>query len=419
MKTAILIGAGPRGRLAYLEFLEQNDIKLIAVAEPKKDCRDWVQKEYNIPDEMCFNHSSELEDKGRIADIAIICTNDRDHLEPFRMCSRQGYHILMEKPISPFPEEVAEVDNVADTYDKTLMICHVLRYTPFFMKLKEIVDSGKIGKIMSINHNENMAYWFTVNNFVRGKWRNDRTTSPLILAKCCHDLDILTYLTGKKCLRVSSFGNTGYFTEENAPEGSGTRCVVDCKIADTCPYNPIKFNINPPPNIAKFRVPGYVEDEESLTADLAVSDWGRCVFRCDNNVCDHQVLAMEFEDNITVVFTVSAFTYDHSRTIKIMGTLGEVGGDLDTGEIELKQFGAFETEKFHIVSDFTKHGGGDEGIIRAFAQSVNGDKGANKSPAKECLHSHMMAFAAEEARKTGKIVDVAEFMERYKSMQNA
>ncbi len=414
MKTAVLIGAGPRGRLAYLEFLEKNDIKLIGVADPIKSNRDWVQEHYGVADDMCFENYADMEPLGKIADIALICTNDRDHLAPFRMCSKQGYHILLEKPISPFPEEVAEVDNVADNYDKTLMICHVLRYTPFFMKIKEIIESGRIGKIMSINHNENMAYWFAVNSFVRGKWRNDNTTSPIILAKCCHDMDILTFLTGKKCLRVSSFGNTGFFNEANAPEGSGTRCVVDCKIADECPYNPVKFNINPPPNIAKFRVPGYIEDEESLKEDLRTSDWGKCVFRCDNNVCDHQVLAMEFEDNITVVFTVSSFTYDHSRTIKVMGTYGEIGGDLDSGEIELKIFGARETEKFKIEHDILKHGGGDEGLINAFARCVDGDASANKSPAKECLHSHMIAFAAEEARKTGKVVNVEEFTQKYK-----
>ncbi len=416
MKTALLIGAGPRGRLAYLEFLEPNGIKLIGVADPIKSNRDWVQEHYNIAEEMCFESFSDIAPLGKIADIVLICTNDRDHLEPFRIFSKQGYHILLEKPISPFPEEIAEIDTAAESFDKTLMICHVLRYTPFFMKLKDIIDSGKIGKIMSINHNENMAYWFAVNNFVRGKWNNSDTTSPLILAKCCHDMDILTFLTGKKCLKVASFGSTGFFNEENAPEGSGTRCVVDCSIADTCPYNPVKFNINPPPNIEKFRVPGYIEDEESITQDLKESPWGRCVFRCDNNVCDHQVISMEFEDNITVVFTVSAFTYEHSRTIKIMGTMGEVGGDLDSGEIEIKVFGAHSTEKIKVNHDILKHGGGDEGIIKAFAECVNGNGSANKSPARECLHSHMIAFAAEESRKTGKVIDVAEFTSKYKKL---
>lgn len=416
MKTAVLIGAGSRGRLAYLRYLEPNGIKLIGVADPIKSNRDWVQEHYGVADDMCFESFTDMEPLGKLADIALICTNDRDHLVPFRMCTKQGYHILLEKPISPFPEEVAEVDTVAETYDKALMICHVLRYTSFFSKIKEIIDSGKIGKLMSINHNENMAHWFAATNYVRGKWNNSETTSPIILAKSCHDMDILTFLTGKKCLRVSSFGNTGYFTEENAPKGSGTRCVVDCKIADTCPYNALTIKSNPNPYKIKTNVASYdVEYIKNLTEDLKTSDFGRCVFRCDNNVCDHQVVAMEFEDNITAVFTLSAFTYDHSRTIKVMGTLGEIGGNFETGELELKIFGAHETEKF-TVDISGSHGGGDEGIVKAFAQCVNGDGSSNKSSARECLHSHMIAFAAEESRKTGKVVDVEEYMNRFKQI---
>lgn len=417
MKTAILIGAGPRGRLAYLPYLERCGVKLIAVADLCEENRNFVKEKYNIADDMCFSDYHEMFTGNRLADIALICTNDRDHVEPFKLCVKAGYHILLEKPISSFPQDVAEVEKLSEGYDKTLMICHVLRYTPFFSKLKEIVDSGKIGKIMSINHNENMAYWFAVNNFVRGKWNNSNTTSPIILAKSCHDMDLLVYLTGKKCLRLSSFGNVGYFSPQNAPKGAGTRCTVDCKVADTCPYNVVKFNINPPHNIAKFRANDYIEDEEALKQDMSTSPWGRCVFACDNNVPDHQVVSMEFEDNITAVFSLSAFTYEHCRTIKIMGTLGEVGGDMEKGEIELKIFGEDETEKMIVENDILQHGGGDEGIIRAFTDSIDGKGDRNLTSAKESLHSHMMCFAAEESRTHGgAVIDMAEFTQKYKDM---
>lgn len=414
MKTAILIGAGPRGRLAYLDKFQKYGVKLVAVADLYEENRRLVQEAYGIADDMCFSDYKDMFRGQKLADIALICTNDRDHLEPFRLCTQAGYHILLEKPLSPFPEEVAEIGQIGQAYDKTLMICHVLRYTPFFTKLKELIDSGSIGKIMSINHNENMAYWFAVNNFVRGKWNSSDTTSPLILAKCCHDMDLLIYLTGKKCLRLSSFGSLGYFNPANAPKGAGTRCTVDCQIADNCPYNVVKFNINPPANIAKFRASDYIEDEESLRQDMATSQWGRCVFACDNNVADHQVVAMEFEDHITAVFTVSAFTYDHSRTIKIMGTQGELEGDLESGEIKIKIFGANDIESLYVENDILQHGGGDEGIVGAFMDSVNGNTSRNLTSAQESMHSHMICFAAEESRRNnGAMIELETFTQRY------
>ncbi len=414
MKTAIIIGAGIRGRNAYLPYLEKYGVKLVAVADISDEAIRLVREKYDIADNMCFKDYHDMFKGERLADMALICTNDRDHVEPFKLCAEAGYHIMLEKPISPFPEEVAEVERISNNMDKTLMIGHVLRYSPFFSKLKEIVQSGKIGKVMSINHNENMAYWFATNNFVRGKWNNSNTTSPLILAKCCHDMDLLVYLTGKRCINLSSFGSLGYFKPENAPEGAGTRCIVDCKIADTCPYNALKYNINPPHNIAKFRANDYIEDEEALTQDLAESPWGRCVYRCDNNVPDHQVVSLEFEDDITAVFTVSAFTYEHCRTIKIMGTLGEVGGNMETGEIDLKVFGERETEKLVIKTDILQHGGSDEKFIKAFIDSADGNTESNITSAKECLHSHMMCFAAEESRKRhGALINLEEFSKQF------
>lgn len=415
-KTAIIVGAGPRST-AYYDHMTKHGIKIIGVADLLESNRKKLQEKYNIPDEMVFSDYLDLFAVEKpLADMVLIATNDREHLEPYKLAVERGYNILLEKPVASFPEDVAEIDMIAENYDKSLMICYVLRYTAFFKKIKEIIDSGKIGKIMSIQHNENMAYWFAVQNFVRGKWNNVDTTSPLLLAKCCHDMDILVFLTGKKCLNLSSFGNLGYFKPENAPEGSGTRCIVDCKIADECPYNVMKFNINPPKNIAKFRAEDYVEDVESLTEDMTTSQWGRCVYRCDNNVCDHQVIAMEFEDNITAVFTVSAFTFEHNRTIKVMGTLGEVSGDMELGEVRLSIFGEDEPSIIHVDNNILQHGGGDEGLIKAMADALNGNTKDNVSDARDCLHSHMMVFAAEESRLNGgKVVNVEEFTNRYKN----
>ena len=416
-KTAILIGAGSRGRMAYLHHFQREGVKLVAVADLKPENVRMVKNQYKIADDMCFSDYHDMLKLGKIADIAIICTSDRQHVEPFKMCAELGYHILLEKPVSPFPTEVVEIDKIAETYDKTIMICHVLRYAPFFQKIKEIIDSGAIGKIMSINYSENMAWWFSTTCYVRGVWNNSDTSSPILLAKSCHDMDMLVYLTGKKCKKVSSFGDLSYFKAEKAPEGAGKRCVVDCKVESECPYSAKRIFVEDvPPVIAESRKKDYVEVEEQLIHELVTSNAGKCVFHCDNNVCDHQILMLEFEDNILATFHLNAFNYQHSRTIKICGTLGEIGGNFKTGEICVQRFCENEPQNYVITGKpGESHGGGDAGIVKAFIAAMEGDTSRNITNARETLHSHMICFAAEESRLLGgKVVEIEEFTDRFK-----
>lgn len=416
-KTAILIGAGPRGRLAYLHHFQNEGMKIIAVADLIPENVRMVKNQCGIADEMCFSDYRDMMKLGKIADAAIICTCDREHMEPFRMCADLGYHILLEKPVSPIPEEVAEIDRIAETYDKTIMICHVLRYAPFFQKLKEIIDSGVIGKIMSINYSENMAWWFCTSAYVRGRYRNSNTTSPILLAKSCHDMDMLVYLTGKKCIKVSSFGDLSFFKSENAPEGAGKRCTIDCKIEKECPYSAKRIYVEDVPEVILFsRQKDYTETEAQLLSDLAVNDDGRCVFDLDNNVCDHQILSLEFEDNILATFHLNAFNYNHARTIKICGTLGELGGNAESGEICLQLFNEREPHKFvEKGKEGQSHGGGDLGIVKSFISAMEGDTTCNLTSARETLHSHMICFAAEESRLNGgNVVHMEEFVKRFK-----
>lgn len=415
-KTAILIGAGPRGRLAYLNHFMNEGVKIVAVADLIPENVRMVKDQCGIAEDMCFSDYHDMLKLGKLADAAIICTNDRDHVEPFKICAEQGYHILLEKPVSPFPGEVAEIDRIAKNYDKTIMICHVLRYAPFFQKLKEIIDSGAIGKIMSINYSENMAWWFGTSSYVRGKWGNSDTTSPILLAKSCHDMDMLVYLTGKKCKKVSSFGDLSYFRPECAPEGAGTRCTIDCKIEKECPYSARRIFVEDVPEVIQFsRQKDYTETEEQLLEELATLDNGRCIFACDNNVCDHQILAMEFEDNILATFHLNAFNYHQARTIKICGTLGELGGNAETGEISLQLFREKEPRKFvEKGKEGQSHGGGDLGIVKSFIASMEGDASSNLTNARETLHSHMICFAAEESRlRGGEVICLEEFTKQF------
>ncbi len=411
--TAILIGAGPRAG-AYTRRFALNNIRLVAVAEPDEERRNKVKEEFNLPEKACYNGYKEILGEDKMAELAIICTNDRQHIEPSEMAVKRGYHILLEKPISPIQEEVYALGELAGSYDKVFAICHVLRYSQFFSTIKEYITNGSIGKIISVNHNENIGYWFQAQNFVRGKWNNSKTTSPMILAKSCHDFDILLYLIGVNCIRLSSFGHLSHFRPENAPEGATKYCLDGCPHFKTCQYNIVKINVDPPPHIDRYRVPWkYIEDAESYIEDMKTSRYGRCVYYCDNDVVDHQVVSMEFEDGITAVFTMCAFNYEHSRSIKIMGTEGEISGDTLNGEIIYKSFKTGIVERIEIPKAKSGHSGGDDGLLAAVSDAIKG-KNTNKSSAEESVQSHMMAFAAEQSRlEGGTPINIKEYTKKF------
>ena len=208
--TAVIIGAGGRGIKAYAPNANPGTLKIVGVAEPDDFRRNLCVERFSIPEQGVFKSYDELLACDKMADLAIICTNDRMHVEPARMAVEKGYHVVLEKPISPFPEEVYEIGQLAEKSGKVFSICHVLRYTKFFTKIKGIIDSGRIGKLIHIIHSENVGFWHFSNSFVRGTWRNSDETSPMILQKCCHDMDILLYLVGSKCKRISSCGSLSF-----------------------------------------------------------------------------------------------------------------------------------------------------------------------------------------------------------------
>lgn len=410
--TAVLIGAGPRGSAAYISQFRPDVIKLVGVAEKDDYRRNKIKDEYSLDEDLCFKSYEELFNRERIADLAIICTNDRQHVEPAEAAAKLGYHILLEKPISPVPEEVYRIGKLAEGYDKVISICHVLRYTPFFKTIKKLLDEGKVGRLMTINHNENVAYWFHTQNFVRGNWRSSKETSPMILAKSCHDMDILLYLVGADCIRLSSFGSLSHFKAENAPKGAAKRCLDGCPYFDTCQYNAVTICLNPEIPVRKSCKNSFnIGDtsEGSIINALKTNKYGRCVYYCDNDVVDHQVVNMEFENEVTAVFTMTGFTYDHSRTIKLMGTDGEIGGDLDRNEITVKDFKTRAINRIVLPEPPSGHSGGDMGIVESTINAIRGT-GIDNSSAKVSVQSHMMAFAAEKSRNEGKTIDMREYI---------
>lgn len=409
----ILIGAGQRGMI-YSKYACQLGHRITAVAEPDDDRREAAKAAFGIPEANCYRTADELLRLPRTADAAIISTMDRDHYPQAIPALKLGYDLLLEKPISPVPAETLSIADTALELGRRVVICHVLRYSPFFRKLKEILDSGELGKIISIEHTENVGNYHIAHSFVRGNWRNEKLSSPIILQKSCHDLDILLWLAGQSVKRIWSAGSLSFFRPENAPEGSADRCL-DCPVAGNCRFDARKAYM---PTVGSWptRVLTENQTEEGVLEALRTGPYGRCVFRCDNDVCDHQTVSMEYEDGATAVFTLSGMTDRMHRTIHIMCEHGEIRGDDDPGEIYISRFrsgpeGIPEQRKIEIGEVEGDHNGGDIGLMRAFLGDPDGGS-AVVSDISRSVESHLLAFAAEDSRKSGQAVDMAEWTAR-------
>ena len=405
--TAVVLGAGSRGS-TYASYAKEHPehLQIIAIAEPRRDRLDSLADAVGVPREMRFADWKALLSRPKLADCAFICTLDDDHTVPALKAMELGYHILLEKPMSNTEEECRQIVDAANRMQRTLAVCHVLRYTPFYMTLKALIDNGRIGEVTTINQIENVGYWHQAHSFVRGNWRSTKETSPMLLQKSCHDMDILLWLMGKNCLRVQSFGSLRHFCAENAPAGAPQRCLDNCPHADSCPYYAPKLYLD----MTRTEWPVDV-----ITTDLSYEGrrkameegpYGRCVYHCDNDVVDRQVVNMEFEGGAVATFTMIGLSADFCRQLKIFGTQGQITADMGTKEIVLHRFGE---EKRSIPVDMggenSGHGGGDYGILRDFL-SVLRNGGESRTSAAVSLQSHLICFAAERSRKENIVVDL-------------
>ena len=407
----ILIGAGSRG-MTYGMCARDLGIDIAAVAELRPDRLTYAGETLNVPSEMRFRDAAELLALGKIADAAIIATMDRDHYGHVMQALDCGYDILLEKPISPDPKECIAIEEKANLLGRSITVCHVLRYAPFFMELKKIVDSGELGRIVAIKHAENIGNFHMAHSFVRGNWRNDTLSSPIILQKSCHDLDILLWLTGAHCQRVVAFGGLHYFRPENAPEGSTERCL-DCPHRQTC-----RFNAWQAYRAMLGQWPTDVvcleQTEEALLEALRNGPYGRCVYKCDNNVCDHMSAIMEFEGGITATFSLTAQTSNIHRNIHIMCEHGEIEADDLNGTITITHFRRNQAEQpisrtLTLGARLEGHGGGDEAIIADFTFVLKHNPKVSRSAISHSVESHLMACAMEASRLTGQVVDLAQY----------
>ncbi len=423
--SVIIIGAGNRGT-NYCRKLDalRDRYKVVAVAEPYEGRRNYVKNMFDLPEEMCFTSWEDILAKPKMADIAIIATMDAEHYAPAMKAIELGYNLLLEKPVAPTPEECADIVNAAKRKGVEVLVCHVLRYTPFYKRVKELVLNGTIGQIVSVIGVEAVGNEHQSHSFVRGNWHSEAETTPMLLAKSCHDLDIIQWLVDKPCTKVSSFGSLTYFTEENAPAGAPVRCIDGgCPMESTCPYNCKKLYYDDKDNawfrkaatrgISKEYLP---TDEEVMTA-LKTTDFGLCVFHANNDVVDHQVVNMEFEGGITASFTMNAFNKG-GRYIRIFGTKGELYANMSDTEITVYTFEDKQHHSYPVVkteeSILGGHGGGDQGIVSELHEYLSGNyTGWCAANIQVSVQNHMIGFAAEKARHNGTVEDVKKFSAAY------
>lgn len=401
----IVIGAGDRG-FTYSRYskLYPDRMQLIAVADVINSRRKKFASEFDVNNEMVFESYEQVLAKPKFADAVIVATPDDIHAEPAKLAIEKGYAVLLEKPIANKLPDIVKLNEFNCKLSGFTAVCHVLRYTWFFSSLKRIIDSGGIGKVMSIEHIEGVGWWHQAHSYVRGNWADTTKTSPMILAKSCHDMDILLWLSGKHCRKVSSFGSLSHFKPENAPANSSLRCTDNCGAEPECPYSAKKLYLNM--EIKGWPVSVITEDMtfEGRLRAINEGPYGKCVYHSGNNAVDHQVVSLEFEDGVTASFTMSAFTTP-GRKIRIMGTMGELKGD--EKKIEFNDFRNGKTEYLEkpVEEVNSGHGGGDFGLISAFIDAVQaGDKTKISSSLDVSVESHQMAFAAEQSRLNGKVV---------------
>ena len=403
--TAVVLGAGSRG-YTYSSYAKEfpGELQVVAVAEPRADRRELLGDELGIPEADRFASWQELLSKPRMADCAFVCTLDDDHTAPAIKAMELGYHVLLEKPMSNTEDECRRIAEAADRTGRALAVCHVLRYTPFYMTLKSLIDRGEIGEVTVIDQIENVGYWHQAHSFVRGNWRSTAETSPMLLQKSCHDMDILLWLMGKDCRRVQSFGSLRHFTPENAPEGAPDRCLDGCPHADACPYYAPKLYMDMSRTGWPVDVITTDLSEAGRRKALEEGPYGRCVYRCDNDVVDRQVVNLEFEGGAVATFTMTAFSADFSRQLKIFGTAGQITADMGTRQIVLHRFGE-EKKTIPVDAASSGHGGGDFGLLGDFLHILR-HGGESRTSANVSLQSHLICFAAERSRKEHIVVEL-------------
>ena len=403
--TAITLGAGARGNV-YGNYAVKypQELDIIGVAEPIPIRNERYSKKHNIQDINRFKTWEDVFKLPKFADAVIISTPDNLHYGPCMAALKKGYHVLLEKPISPSERECRDILNLSKKVGKIVAVCHVLRYAPYFIKLRELMQGGAIGEVVSVQHMEPIQHIHMSHSYVRGNWHNSKETTPIILAKSCHDLDIVRWMLGKPCRKIQAFGDLKWFKEKNAPVGSAARCTDGCAVESTCPYSALKIYYRNRSWTHVFDLPDEKDKQgDAIMNALKSTNYGRCVYKMDNDQCDHYVANMYFDDNVTASFSMEAFTSYDGRRTRVMGSMGCIVGDMTSFTLT-----DFRTGKETVWKEETDgHGGGDWRLVSNWIQAIDkNDPGLLTSTIDQSIESHIMGFMAEESRKNFKVMDV-------------
>lgn len=438
--SAILVGAGQRGGDVYGRYALQHpdQLRFVAVAEPDAARRVHFAEQHDLDSAQKFASWESLLAQPQQAQVAFICTQDQQHTAPALAALRAGYDVLLEKPMATTADECRLLVHTSESLGRQLHISHVLRYTRHFSLLREIMQSGRLGEIVTIDHRENVSFYHMAHSFVRGNWRNQALSSPMILAKCCHDLDILLWMLDAHCETLSSVGGLMHYRPENAPVGAPKRCTDGCPAAETCPFyapfiyfdmEPIRRTAADPVTFAPADYRGWPVSVLALdpTPDnvmhaLQTGPYGRCVYHCDNDVVDHQVVSMRFSGGQSVTLTMHGHAQQEGRSTRIEGALAELHAFSGSGQgwIEIQEHRSGQIERIDTTPPAgSGHGGGDEGLAAAFVESVRSGGAGARTTARQALESHLMAFAAEEARLQGKVIQMREYVQSVATMPAA
>ncbi|GAB3210306.1 Gfo/Idh/MocA family protein [Marinactinospora thermotolerans] len=407
----LIVGAGSRGG-GYAEWIRRHPevARVVAVAEPRAAYREPLADAHGVAAGLRFTDWREVAALPRLADVALVCTLDDAHVEPAVALADRGYHLLVEKPLAQTRADCEAIVTAARRNGVLLGVCHVLRYAPYTRMVKQIVESGRIGEIVSVDHVEPVGFWHQAHSYVRGNWRRAADTAPMLMAKSCHDLDWLRHVIGRDAVAVSSFGRLRHFRPDQAPPGAGERCL-DCAVEATCPYSAPRI-------YGRFLAEGRTgwpldvltprPTVESVTEALRTGPYGRCVYHCDNDVVDHQVVALEFTGGVTATFTMTAFNRARPRETTLFGTHGELFCDGERITVYDFLSDSAETIEVAAANDGlidSGHGGGDGGLLASFLPAVAaGDPALVATSGEDALRSHLLVFAAEQARLEGRVV---------------
>lgn len=407
--TVAILGIGARGADAYGELINnaKDRFDIVSLCDLRKERLERFSKHFGVPACACFDNEEEFFKEKR-ADLLLVATQDRDHVRHCLKGFALGYDIMTEKPLTDKKEECEALLKAQRKSGKKALVCHVLRYAPAFLKAAEYIDQGAIGKLVAINALERVEFAHQSHSYVRGNWRTTKEAAPMILAKCCHDLDLLQYYAKSKCRSVSSIGDLVHYKKENAPEGATKRCI-DCPHIDTCVFSAKKHyldkwkSVGCPENMWPFCVVASAPvTEEKLQEVLKTSPYGRCVYFCDNDVVDHQLTNIVFENGVKASLTMTAFTATGGRRYHFFGTAGELILEEADDTITLKPFG--KESQIISLANLTEngygHGGGDAGLINSLYAMLSGEA-SEVTSFDASVESHLMGICAEESRLKG------------------